>query len=525
MKLKFLIALLILNAILLNSSAQSPMAISFGNTQDYILGQKGLVDHAGNTILASKIYINNANVNGDCPHLALFNSNFVMQWAFYLEEASYTTGQVIQSNGSDIIACWSTGVSSIILKCDINGNILWYKHYSNIHSIEGLACAEDGSIYANGNNLSDMVVLKLDASGNLLWSKKYNAGTHYFFGRGIEIAKDGNVVLMGGASFNTSSNSNKMTLIKITPGGQTIWSKVYECASTSILTTNFAQSPINGSFLLAGYSGHPSNTTVMNCLSVLVDSAGNYINNTELSFQYWDQYYAVAALPSGEFALSGLCKPQLTCGGNVIFVKVSANNDTVLTKTYGEVSGMGALFTDLKYSNTAGICAFGGGSRFKYWNNGSEIQCLRMDNNLNVGCNNYSQAYNKNNLSISEVGGISESTFSPSASTTYVKINHQIQAADACNQSPLSEKDIVNNLAEQVHIYPNPANDFLNIKAEQLKMQGVRIIDVQGKILMNQDKINNSQYSFSIQNLASGIYLIEIITSDHQKIHSTFKKW
>lgn len=491
---------------------QAQIAVSFGNPTAQLVGQKGLIASDGSVVATGKLYLNNSSANGDRPYMAMFDSNYVMKWAFYLDETSYTAGQVIETPGHDFVACWSTGVNSILLKVDALGNILWYRNFSNIHSIEGLAATEFEEIYASGNFLQEAVVMKLGGGGNIIWSKSFNAQSNYHFGRGVEIANDGNIVVLGAASFVNSSTHNRISLMKLTPGGQMVWSHIYNCSTNSILATNFDQSPANGSFLIAGYSGHPSNTTAMNCLSILVDSSGNYINNTELSYQYWDQYYAVTALPGGEFVLSGLCKPQSVCGGNAIFVKVDANNDTILTKTYGEVAGQGALFTDIKYS-AGEVCAFGSGSMFKYWNGGAELECLKMDNLLNAGCHEYAQVYNQNSLPVNQTGTLTESSFTPSYSVNYNKINHQISAGNVCSQTPLQAANYP-SANKRFQIYPNPSTQRIYIRSFEARMQSVELRDLQGKVLQRYDQIQSPVLDLDVSQFIPSVYVLHIVDAD-----------
>ena len=77
--------------------------------------------------------------------------------------------------------------------------------------------------------------------------------------------------------------------------------------------------------------------------------------------------------------------------------------------------------------------------------------------------------------------------------------------------------DPINNLNEidldsKVHIFPNPANNYLNIKSEDLKLQNIQIYNQLGQ-LVNSFKISNQQqFQINIQSLPRGIYLTKIQT-------------
>ena len=63
--------------------------------------------------------------------------------------------------------------------------------------------------------------------------------------------------------------------------------------------------------------------------------------------------------------------------------------------------------------------------------------------------------------------------------------------------------------SREIKIYPNPAEDFINIIMDNLANYTINIIGIDGKIYLN--KTENSNSEINIQNLSSGIYFIEII--------------
>ncbi|RFN57611.1 T9SS type A sorting domain-containing protein [Marixanthomonas ophiurae] len=66
---------------------------------------------------------------------------------------------------------------------------------------------------------------------------------------------------------------------------------------------------------------------------------------------------------------------------------------------------------------------------------------------------------------------------------------------------------------ENVSVYPNPANDELNIKLSQNLEADIRIFDTLGKLVVYQPNVNISgNYSVGVSNLNSGIYFVRINT-------------
>jgi len=64
-----------------------------------------------------------------------------------------------------------------------------------------------------------------------------------------------------------------------------------------------------------------------------------------------------------------------------------------------------------------------------------------------------------------------------------------------------------------IMMYPNPATDQLNIKAEEV-ISSVSIYDISGSLVLS-EKCNNQNISISISQMASGIYIINIETKNN----------
>jgi hypothetical protein len=62
-----------------------------------------------------------------------------------------------------------------------------------------------------------------------------------------------------------------------------------------------------------------------------------------------------------------------------------------------------------------------------------------------------------------------------------------------------------------ISVYPNPANDFLNI-ASDLPIKQIQIINISGAVVQNE-----VDESFSIQELQSGVYFLHILTDSGMK--------
>jgi hypothetical protein len=59
---------------------------------------------------------------------------------------------------------------------------------------------------------------------------------------------------------------------------------------------------------------------------------------------------------------------------------------------------------------------------------------------------------------------------------------------------------------DNVIIYPNPANNILNISSPEI-IQKVEVLDVVGRVIMSQT-LNSSNYLLDVSNLKSNVYFI-----------------
>ena len=72
----------------------------------------------------------------------------------------------------------------------------------------------------------------------------------------------------------------------------------------------------------------------------------------------------------------------------------------------------------------------------------------------------------------------------------------------------------MNNVNEDLEIYPNPASDYININTEKIK--SINIYDLQGKLMKSidcKDDITN----VNISDFAKGVYFIETFDNKYNK--------
>ncbi|WP_430815107.1 T9SS type A sorting domain-containing protein [Carboxylicivirga sp. RSCT41] len=78
-------------------------------------------------------------------------------------------------------------------------------------------------------------------------------------------------------------------------------------------------------------------------------------------------------------------------------------------------------------------------------------------------------------------------------------------------------------LVNDIKVYPNPANDYINIQSLNGETLDVKIYDITGKFAMQQRMVRAGE-RIDIQSLSKGIYVIEARSANHTSISKFVKK-
>jgi len=74
----------------------------------------------------------------------------------------------------------------------------------------------------------------------------------------------------------------------------------------------------------------------------------------------------------------------------------------------------------------------------------------------------------------------------------------------------IDELDVVSS---NLSLFPNPAEDVLNIKAlDGMRISGIEVLGMDGKMIMSRANLNTAMYSMPVAEMTSGLYLIRILT-------------
>ena len=141
------------------------------------------------------------------------------------------------------------------------------------------------------------------------------------------------------------------------------------------------------------------------------------------------------------------------------------------------------------------------------------------------------------NIQYRPVGGTLNSATATTNSYTISGLapetTYQIQVQASCNDGQTSDwtaavtattaTGIENHLLNSISLYPNPANEVINVQCTMYNVQLIEVIDVYGKLIQTINVTDNLT-SINVSNLASGMYFVRVTTEEGTATKSFVKK-
>ena len=84
--------------------------------------------------------------------------------------------------------------------------------------------------------------------------------------------------------------------------------------------------------------------------------------------------------------------------------------------------------------------------------------------------------------------------------------------------------DSTENVATSISVFPNPTNGIINIQSPNVLIQDVYLVDIQGRIMLQQNNIQNNTYKLDMSTLDTAVYFITIITEHGSVIERVIKE-
>lgn len=232
------------------------------------------------------------------------------------------------------------GSDLFILKTDNSGNILWQKTYGSSSQEDGYSVAitetpDQGFVIVGatagfGANSVDVYVVRVNSSGNLMWSGKYNTPSDSEHARGVMVASNGDIIVVGSDNQDGFGSSDGL-IMRLSSTGVFLWSRLYGGSSNEHF--HGVHELPSGNILISGSSS-----------TFGPGSTDGYV--LKLNFQgdiIWDYTYGAGG--TSAFNSSALTNDyNLLCvgftdsyggGSQVLTTKIDTNGTMVWTTVFG----------------------------------------------------------------------------------------------------------------------------------------------------------------------------------------------
>lgn len=395
----------------------------------------------GYTVMNGSKSLYLVNLNSDSSSI---NWEKLIPIELNLEPYNYTF-QAIKTEDENLLI----GISSLVLKIDTVGNIIWQTSLSNsISDIESIIENASGYLFLGFGSSSQLI--QTDSEGNVLWTKQYGASINETFLSSIIETENGNLMLAGYHVLNQES----FVWITITDSLGNIIKEgaPIDTYNPRIGVTSLIKTSDNNYLLSSIVSGESDSLSFTNkhiSLVTKIDSDGNLI---------WHQTY----------------KTNLN-NNYIIKTYELEDNSLILLGTAGtHGTDPNALFWIIKTDK-----------------DGNELHQQILDSNSQystVAALSFNQ-----NCDITLFGSSHMSALPPS------HFDFTILCLD--NNTATTEEPI----SSALNLYPNPAYDELFISNKEMHNSSFNITNVYGEVIA-QRKLDHNR--LSLTGIESGIYFI-----------------
>lgn len=300
-------------------------------------------------------------------------------------------GVINTSDGGFAITGYSNsygqgGNDLFLIKTDGLGNILWQKTYGSSGQENGLSIAitetpDQGFVMVGattgfGSSSMDVYVVRVDQVGTVQWSGKYNTPSDNEHARGVLIAANGDILVVGSDNQNGFGGSDGLVL-RLSSSGNYLWSRIFG----GNLNEHFhsVHELPGGNLIVTGSSSSYGPGATSGYVLKLTND-GNII---------WDYTYGAAG--NNAFNSSELTSDyNVVCtgfsdsygGGNqVITTKIDTNGTLLWTTIYGGNNfERGAAIREIPNSTDYYIAS----NTESFGSGGKEILISRMGSNGNL---------------------------------------------------------------------------------------------------------------------------------------------
>jgi hypothetical protein len=223
-----------------------------------------------------------------------------------------------------------TGLLFVVLTAGMSvcfGQMYWTKSYDTKNTWPiAMKLTKDGNYIVAGNYSNAGWVAKLNTNGDTLWTKTYAVSTfNYFYS--IESIDGEFFLLFGECSSNSQSGLENGWVVKINSNGDIIWSRTYEIPGETLCFTAI-QKCVDGNFLIAGVSSTKTSNT-SGCIFKITPGG-----ETLWTRSSGGKIFSIQASSDENYMVSGALVDSVSGESEIFLMKINNAGKTIWTKSF-----------------------------------------------------------------------------------------------------------------------------------------------------------------------------------------------
>lgn len=393
----------------------------------------------------------------------------------------------------------------LILKTDLNGDTTWVKHIPMPGEDVGYHIFEDSSGdyviggYTNstGTGQRDMLVVKLDINGNLLWTKTYGSAATELLHH-ISEREDGSYILTG--TTEEGQTSKYGAVLAIDSNGSLLWQKSFGGTQDDYLF--WSEARMDSSIYVGGYTSS-FGFGALDANLMKLDYDGNLV---------WSKVYGTNHIDFATTYTSTSDGGVLFAGGEDFFTFKTDSNGTLLWNNQFKIRDELSPYRDLpeEVMETSDGNYLVLGKYREFISNDTDIYIAKVGTSGTPPCKGQDGRANEMTISPTVINTtLIENTSSLMIQSVGLNLTSpSLVLNEICS---VSSQDIIK---EKLKVFPNPATNYLNIEVPNGLMHSASlfIYDVRGQLVKS---INDYDFSLiDVSDFSVGMYFIEIHTGD-----------
>ena len=396
-------------------------------------------------------------------------------WGYSIKE-TFDKGFIIATSSNSY---GNGGYDAILMKRDSLGDFVWRKGYGGLDWDFAYSVAQTydsgyvfcGETYNNTNGFSDVFIVKTDPLGDTLWTRTFG-GLLIDKGNSVIETSDSSIVVAG--ITNTLSDSTEIYIIKLDDSGTLLWDSIYgnplyENANAIIETSN-------GDYVITGATSSFSPSGDNDFYLMRTDNDGVVV---------WANSFGAPLVPEDDEAFD---------------VYEDLNGDLInVGKTSAAGGGLedATLFYINSFGNWAGLGPTYGGA------NNDGLKSFTVGKNGDYCLAGYTTSFGNGLEDVLIIKLDTVYSFQDTSTSIFT------------DMIPLTVSQASKEF--NVHVYPNPAKDFVSIDVKLWESNNFEFIltDINGRIIRRKN-ITGLRNKIKLDDIQKGIYLYSILNESIQ---------